>query len=60
MRGSEVVSQVVSTTGDINGDSKKIADIIGAICGIAFQTNIRAPNAAVEAARASRVAASRS
>jgi len=46
--------------GDINGDSKKIADTIGVIDGIAFQTNIRALNAAVEAARASRVAAWRS
>jgi methyl-accepting chemotaxis protein len=51
-RGGEVVSQVVSTMGEINTSSKKIADIIGVIDGIAFQTNILALNAAVEAARA--------
>jgi methyl-accepting chemotaxis protein len=51
-RGGEVVSQVVSTMGEINASSKKIADIIGVIDGIAFQTNILALNAAVEAARA--------
>ncbi|WP_077034036.1 methyl-accepting chemotaxis protein [Pelomonas sp. KK5] len=51
-RGGEVVSRVVSTMGDINSASKKIADIIGTIDGIAFQTNILALNAAVEAARA--------
>ena len=51
-RGGSVVSQVVATMGDINGASKKIADIIGVIDGIAFQTNILALNAAVEAARA--------
>jgi methyl-accepting chemotaxis protein len=43
---------VVSTMDDINTSSKKIADIIGVIDGIAFQTNILALNAAVEAARA--------
>jgi methyl-accepting chemotaxis protein len=43
---------VVSTMEDINNSSKKIADIIGVIDGIAFQTNILALNAAVEAARA--------
>ncbi|MDP3224015.1 MAG: methyl-accepting chemotaxis protein, partial [Rubrivivax sp.] len=51
-RGGEVVAQVVSTMQDINNSSKKIADIIGTIDGIAFQTNILALNAAVEAARA--------
>jgi len=51
-RGGKVVSQVVSTMDEINASSKKIADIIGVIDGIAFQTNILALNAAVEAARA--------
>jgi methyl-accepting chemotaxis protein len=51
-RGGAVVAQVVSTMQDINTSSKKIADIIGTIDGIAFQTNILALNAAVEAARA--------
>ena len=51
-RGGQVVAQVVSTMEDINSSSKKIADIIGVIDGIAFQTNILALNAAVEAARA--------
>ncbi|XVJ70204.1 MAG: HAMP domain-containing protein [Rhizobacter sp.] len=51
-RGGAVVSQVVTTMEDINASSKKIADIIGVIDGIAFQTNILALNAAVEAARA--------
>ncbi len=51
-RGGEVVSRVVTTMGDINAASKKIADIISTIDGIAFQTNILALNAAVEAARA--------
>ena len=51
-RGGKVVSQVVSTMDEINSSSKKIADIIGVIDGIAFQTNILALNAAVEAARA--------
>jgi methyl-accepting chemotaxis protein len=51
-RGGQVVSQVVSTMTEINTSSKKIADIIGVIDGIAFQTNILALNAAVEAARA--------
>jgi methyl-accepting chemotaxis protein len=51
-RGGAVVSQVVSTMVEINSSSKKIADIIGVIDGIAFQTNILALNAAVEAARA--------
>jgi aerotaxis receptor len=51
-QGGEAVTQVVTTMGDITTSSKKIADIIGVIDGIAFQTNILALNAAVEAARA--------
>jgi methyl-accepting chemotaxis protein len=51
-RGGAVVGQVVSTMDDIHASSRKIADIIGVIDGIAFQTNILALNAAVEAARA--------
>ncbi|MFG6412942.1 methyl-accepting chemotaxis protein [Roseateles sp. DC23W] len=51
-RGGDVVSRVVTTMGEIDMASKKIADIIGTIDGIAFQTNILALNAAVEAARA--------
>jgi methyl-accepting chemotaxis protein len=51
-RGGTVVRRVVSTMEEINASSKKIADIIGVIDGIAFQTNILALNAAVEAARA--------
>ena len=51
-RGGQVVAQVVATMQDINASSAKIADIIGVIDGIAFQTNILALNAAVEAARA--------
>jgi methyl-accepting chemotaxis protein len=51
-KGGEVVSRVVATMNDITTSSKKIADIIGVIDGIAFQTNILALNAAVEAARA--------
>jgi methyl-accepting chemotaxis protein len=52
MRGGEVVARVVTTMEEINGSSRQIADIIGVIDGIAFQTNILALNAAVEAARA--------
>jgi methyl-accepting chemotaxis protein len=52
VRGGEVVSEVVVTMKGINDSSKKIADIISVIDGIAFQTNILALNAAVEAARA--------
>ena len=51
-RGGEVVTEVVATMNDIHQSSQKIADIIGVIDGIAFQTNILALNAAVEAARA--------
>ena len=51
-RGGAVVSQVVDTMHSIHESSRKIADIINVIDGIAFQTNILALNAAVEAARA--------
>jgi methyl-accepting chemotaxis protein len=51
-QGGEVVTQVVQTMRGIHEASRKIADIIGVIDGIAFQTNILALNAAVEAARA--------
>ncbi|MFO1252677.1 MAG: methyl-accepting chemotaxis protein [Inhella sp.] len=51
-RGGAVVGEVVSTMERINQGSRRIADIIGTIDGIAFQTNILALNAAVEAARA--------
>ncbi|MER3053978.1 methyl-accepting chemotaxis protein [Xanthomonas hortorum] len=51
-QGGEVVNKVVVTMADIEASSKKIADIISVIDGIAFQTNILALNAAVEAARA--------
>ncbi|WP_311222029.1 MULTISPECIES: methyl-accepting chemotaxis protein [unclassified Acidovorax] len=51
-RGGAVVSQVVSTMGEIAASSRKIGDITGVIDSIAFQTNILALNAAVEAARA--------
>ncbi len=51
-RGGEMVKQVVHTMNGIQESSKKIADIIGVIDSIAFQTNILALNAAVEAARA--------
>jgi methyl-accepting chemotaxis protein len=52
IKGGEVVGQVVETMKGINQASHRIADIIGVIDGIAFQTNILALNAAVEAARA--------
>ncbi len=52
VQGGEVVAQVVQTMQGINESSRKIADIISVIDGIAFQTNILALNAAVEAARA--------
>ncbi len=51
-QGSDVVGKVASTMHDVNAASGKIADIIGLIDSIAFQTNILALNAAVEAARA--------
>jgi methyl-accepting chemotaxis protein len=51
-RGGGVVSQVVSTMGEIHESARKVVDIISVIDGIAFQTNILALNAAVEAARA--------
>ena len=52
VQGGEVVAQVVGTMREINDSSRRIADIINVIDGIAFQTNILALNAAVEAARA--------
>ena len=51
-RGGELVQAVVRTMDEIQTGSRRIADIIGTIDGIAFQTNILALNAAVEAARA--------
>ncbi|MCW5669352.1 MAG: hypothetical protein KIT86_06800 [Hydrogenophaga sp.] len=51
-QGGAAVQRVVDTMQDIDAGSRKIADIIGVIDGIAFQTNILALNAAVEAARA--------
>ncbi|MEY8875867.1 MAG: methyl-accepting chemotaxis protein [Leptothrix sp. (in: b-proteobacteria)] len=51
-RGGAVVAQVITNMDEINASSRKIAEIIGTIDGIAFQTNILALNAAVEAARA--------
>lgn len=51
-RGGMVIAEVVHTMSAINESSRKVADIIGVIDGIAFQTNILALNAAVEAARA--------
>jgi methyl-accepting chemotaxis protein-1 (serine sensor receptor) len=52
IKGGQVVGQVVDTMASIKDSSRKIADIIGVIDSIAFQTNILALNAAVEAARA--------
>jgi methyl-accepting chemotaxis protein len=52
VEGGAVVGKVVHTMGSISESSKRIADIISVIDGIAFQTNILALNAAVEAARA--------
>jgi aerotaxis receptor len=51
-KGGAAVAEVAATMGDIDASSRKIADIIGVIDSIAFQTNILALNAAVEAARA--------
>jgi methyl-accepting chemotaxis protein len=51
-RGGEVTSRVIETMGRISQSSVRIAEIVGVIDGIAFQTNILALNAAVEAARA--------
>ena len=50
--GGAAFAEVISTMGAINGQAKKIGEIVGTIDGIAFQTNILALNAAVEAARA--------
>ncbi|WP_448152021.1 methyl-accepting chemotaxis protein [Castellaniella caeni] len=50
--GGSLVGHLVDTMGEINGKSQQVADIIGVIDSIAFQTNILALNAAVEAARA--------
>lgn len=52
VEGGSLIEQVVQTMASINDSAHKIADIIGVIDGIAFQTNILALNAAVEAARA--------
>lgn len=52
VQGGDLINKVVDTMASINNSSAKIADIIGVIDGIAFQTNILALNAAVEAARA--------
>mgnify|MGYP000205054695 CR=1 FL=1 len=52
LQGGAAVNRVVTTMADIRDSSRKIAEIIGVIDGIAFQTNILALNAAVEAARA--------
>nr|WP_259409173.1 methyl-accepting chemotaxis protein [Rubrivivax gelatinosus] len=51
-RGGEAIERAVRTMEDVSTSSRRIADIIGTIDGIAFQTNILALNAAVEAARA--------
>lgn len=52
LQGGESVNRVIRTMQDIRASSAKIADIVGLIDSIAFQTNILALNAAVEAARA--------
>ena len=51
-RGGAVVGDVVATMSDIQSSSKRIADIIGTIDGIAFQTNILALNASIQASMA--------
>ncbi|MBK1713449.1 methyl-accepting chemotaxis protein [Rubrivivax gelatinosus] len=51
-RGGEAITRAVRTMEEVAASSRRIADIIGTIDGIAFQTNILALNAAVEAARA--------
>ncbi|WP_024903236.1 methyl-accepting chemotaxis protein [Robbsia andropogonis] len=51
-RGNDAVGQVAATMGDITRESRQVANIVGVIESIAFQTNILALNAAVEAARA--------
>jgi methyl-accepting chemotaxis protein len=51
-KGGRIAAEATSAMGDINGASKRIAEITGAIDEIAFQTNLLALNAAVEAARA--------
>ena len=51
-RGAKMMQDVIARMGEINGSASRIAEIIGVIDGIAFQTNILALNAAVEAARA--------
>ena len=51
-RGGSAMGEVIGTMRGIHAGSQKIAEIIGVIDGIAFQTNILALNAAVEAARA--------
>jgi len=51
-QGGQLMTQMVATMGQMSASSLQIADIIGVIDGIAFQTNILALNAAVEAARA--------
>jgi methyl-accepting chemotaxis protein len=51
-RGNRVIGTMATTMDEIQGSARKIADIIGTIDGIAFQTNILALNAAVESARA--------
>ena len=50
--GGQAVAKVVKTMAEISESSRNIAEIVGVIDSIAFQTNILALNAAVEAARA--------
>ena len=51
-QGGEAVTRMVVTMGEISSQSGRVADIVGVIDSIAFQTNILALNASVEAARA--------